>query len=550
MSAELQRLRELLAVADADSQQQIADRVGQVENRLDGLPVSLPGVIDAAEQQGSALSTALRQPLQRSLEQLARERRELLAEAIFPVIGPAIRRAITEALRELVLNLNRLLESAFTLRGMRWRLQAWRSGVPYAQVALRELLRYSVDHLFLVQNGSGLLLASARQLHAGNERDTDAVAAMLTAIRDFARDAGLAPGDAELSEVTLGEHLLRLYPGPQAYLAAAISGVPGESLDASLADLLERTHLHHEAQLRAGEPTADLQTLLEQWLQGSGHSQQIDADRPQRRPWMGLLVVVAVALLLAVWAGERVWTGWQAERLQQALQAQPGYQVSVQRSGWRRLQVSGLRDPLAADAQAIAADSGWDGPLEWQTRPYLSLDDALQLTRLQKALQPPATVQLSLHEGRLQLRGQASAEWIAEARASLRSWPGLQGVVDELRAPEPVPAPAAPLEWEIRFDPAATVSAADAELDAVAEAWQADPARPLRIVAETDGVGDSARNGQLAQARADWVRAELLARGVAEAALKSVLVRPEVVPGRDASHRRVVLYLGVAEPPP
>ncbi|MEZ5439965.1 MAG: hypothetical protein R3F15_00600 [Lysobacterales bacterium] len=408
MSDELQRLRQLLAVADADSQARVEGRLEEVESRLRRLPSDLPDTIDAADRQGPALARSLSQPLQRSIEQLARERRELLAEAVFPVIGPAIRRAITEALRELVLNLNRLLESAFTPRGLRWRWQAWRSGVPYAQVALRELLRFRVDHLFLVQNGSGLVLASARQLDLDSDRDTDAVAAMLTAIRDFARDAGLAPGDAELSEVTLGEHLLRLYAGPQAYLAAAITGVPGEELDGTLTELLETAHLQHDPQLQAGEPTENLQLLLQQWLDSSGQAQaELETAQPKRarRPWLGIMAVSVVLLLLAGWLGERAWTGWQRSTLDQLLQQEPGYEVRVERAGWRQLRVTGLRDPSARTPDELLAEHPLEVPIDWQTSGYLALDDQLQLQRLRLALRAPPSVTLGLQAGLLQMSG-------------------------------------------------------------------------------------------------------------------------------------------------
>ena len=48
MSDELQRLRQLLAVADADSQARVEGRLEEVESRLRRLPSDLPDTIDAA----------------------------------------------------------------------------------------------------------------------------------------------------------------------------------------------------------------------------------------------------------------------------------------------------------------------------------------------------------------------------------------------------------------------------------------------------------------------------------------------------------------------
>ncbi|MCB1627141.1 MAG: OmpA family protein [Xanthomonadales bacterium] len=470
-----------------------------------------------------------------------------MAEAVFPVIGPAIRRAITEALRELVLNLNRLLESAFTPRGLRWRWQAWRSGVPYAQVALRELLRFRVDHLFLVQNGSGLVLASARQLDLDSDRDTDAVAAMLTAIRDFARDAGLAPGDAELSEVTLGEHLLRLYAGPQAYLAAAITGVPGEELDGTLTELLETAHLQHDPQLQAGEPTENLQLLLQQWLDSSGQAQaELETAQPKRarRPWLGIMAVSVVLLLLAGWLGERAWTGWQRSTLDQLLQQEPGYEVRVERAGWRELRVSGLRDPAARSPDELLAEHPLDVPIDWQTSGYLALDDHLQLQRLRVALAAPASVTLGLESGRLRMSGEAPAEWRQSTSILLRAWPGLRGLVDEVRYIEPVPPPLVPARWEVHFEPGQTVNpVGSAAFDAVAAAWQRSPGSRVMVRAQTDATGTAAQNATLGEQRAQWAVAELIRRGVPLSAIVTSSVQATELAGEDAKLRRVVLQL-------
>lgn len=554
MANEIQRLRELLEVADSASQAQIDQRVDGLERGFEALPTTLPRVLRQADEQGPQLAAALEGPLHRSIEHLARKRRDLLAQALFPVLGPAIRKAITEALRQLVENLNRLLESTFTVRGMRWRLEAWRSGMPYAQVALRHLLRYSVEHLFLVQNGSGLLLARAQQTELVG-RDTDAVAAMLTAIRDFSRDAGFAPEEAELSQVALGEHLLRLYPGPEAYLAAAISGVPAGELDASLAELLEQLHAEASASLAAGESTALLDARLESWLQQSEHAQALREEAAESRPWLGLFGLAVLVALLCLWVGERVWSGSAAARLEAAFNAESGYEVRVQRTGWLALRVSGLRDPLARPTAQIVSADGWGSALAFSLKPFLALDDDIVRHRLLALLDPPASVELSLREGALLLRGQADAGWIDASRERLRSWPGLTTVRLELTpiATAPPLAPAqpepqvdlAPRVWQIGFaagEVASTTTDAITLLDAVyAYSLETGPEQMLWIESETDGSGGVEVNRRIAEARAQWVVQELLARGVEPGRLAITAIRPRVVAHADSARRRVVI---------
>ncbi len=105
------------------------------------------------------MASALATPVTQALGAAVRENRALIVDVLFPVIGPAIRKAIAEAMRSLVADINRTMESSFTRRGLRWRMQAWHSGVPYAEIVLKKSLKYGVDHVFLIERDSGLVLA-------------------------------------------------------------------------------------------------------------------------------------------------------------------------------------------------------------------------------------------------------------------------------------------------------------------------------------------------------------------------------------------------------
>lgn len=553
MSGEqIERLRDLLEVPNQESQQALDKRVDGVEQRLEHLPDQLPAALRSADSQGPNLATALEHPVAKAVESLARNRRELLANALFPVLGPAIRQAITDALRGLVENLNRLLESTFSVRGLRWRMESWRSGMPYAQVALRHMLRYSVDHLFVIQNGSGLLLAQAHQFEA-QANDSDAVAAMLTAIRDFMRDSGLAPGEAELRQVELGEHLLRLYPGPDAYLAAAISGVPGRDVDESLSELLELMHRQLPQALQEGENDLQVAELLNRWFSHSGRSQELDEEQ-QGRPIMALALIGVLLLTGLVWGAERWWTGREAASLGAVLAAEPGYQVQTRRSGWRKIQVSGLRDPIAAPMAEMVQRVELDAERVYSTlQPYLSLQPALLHARLEALLQPPDGVSIRSVNGVLRIEGEADAAWLGEAQQraqALAAVATLQWHVhSETEPPPPDPLPAV-IEVELSQGAELDQDARSALAQVVG--WFAPPANPdprlrVQLIAETDGVGDLASNQQLAEARLQAVREVLLELGLAEQRLLPGIARPEVVSGEDFRHRRVKVEAVIAQ---
>ena len=151
------------------------------------------------------------EPVAEALGSAVERKRQLIVDLLFPVIGPGIRKAIAEAMRSLVGDLNRALEASLSGRGLRWRVESWRTGVPYPQVVLKHTLRYRIDHLFLIEAGSGLVIhrESAPEL---SDLDSDAVAGMLTAIQQFVRDS-VGTEAATLDAASVGEHLLWVESG-------------------------------------------------------------------------------------------------------------------------------------------------------------------------------------------------------------------------------------------------------------------------------------------------------------------------------------------------
>ena len=77
----------------------------------------------------------------------------------------------------------RLVEEA--VKGLRWRFEAWRTGASYAEVVLQHTMRFLIDHLFLIERESGLVMhrESAPDLPV---LDSDAVSGMVTALGKFA----------------------------------------------------------------------------------------------------------------------------------------------------------------------------------------------------------------------------------------------------------------------------------------------------------------------------------------------------------------------------
>src|SRR5687768_1861837 len=115
------------------------------------------------------------------------------------------------------------VEVSLSARGIKWRIESWRTGVPYAQVVIKHALVYRVEQAFLIHAESGLLIAHATAPGL-KVPDADLISGMLSAIQDFVRDS-FRPGEgATLRTFSVGDHTVQVEAGPMALVALAIQG--------------------------------------------------------------------------------------------------------------------------------------------------------------------------------------------------------------------------------------------------------------------------------------------------------------------------------------
>ncbi len=250
MSSDYEKLRRLLLDQE---QSRIQTLQADLSQTRESVPDLVARDIESGLKEGtqSRLARALNEVTLNGLEHAVKRRPETVVDALFPVIGPAIRRALQEAMRQLSADIDRAVNNAFSARAWTWRLEAWRSGVPYAQVVLRNTVGWRVEHLFLVHPESGLLLG---QLTAPElpELDADAIAGMFTAIQSFVSDSMQATtqnGEGGIGFATIGDYQLVVSEGPQARLVAFVRGVPGSDFPTRLDELNEILHAQKSTRL-------------------------------------------------------------------------------------------------------------------------------------------------------------------------------------------------------------------------------------------------------------------------------------------------------------
>ncbi|MGH7516165.1 MAG: OmpA family protein [Gemmatimonadales bacterium] len=478
----LAELRELLLGADRQRLRELERRLDAVGLTGEELAELLPEAIALRAGRDRQLARALAPTIEGAISESVRRNPREIATAIFPVLGPAIRKAIAEAFAGLVASINRGIEHSVSPRGLKWRIEAWRTGLPYAQIVLKHALVYRVEQVFLIHAETGLLLAHA----APPDRavaDADLISGMLTAIREFVGDAfGPEREAGGLRTFSVGELTVLVEQGPRALLAAVVRGQAPETLLRKLQGTLESIHLQFTNPLTEfdGETTAfePAVPLLEDCIET-----RLSTDRPAgegrgRAAWLPWAIGVAVLALVVGWLAMRSNREW--NRALTRLRSEPGIVLVRAERDWGTWHLSGLRDPLAAEPMALLAAAGVDtGRVVGEWQPYLSLTPRFARVRAEQAAL--AELERTI-EAELVMFRVGSATLDAAGRAT-----------------------------------AARVAALFQRLDAAAAELGARVT--LRLVGRTDPTGSDSANQELSRLRAEGVAALLAARGVDTATL-------------------------------
>ena len=531
-ATEFATLRELLVGPERQQLDELAGRVEEVAITPQVLAEQLPEAIALRASRDGQIARVLAPTIETALRESIRRNPREVATAIFPVLGPAIRKAIAETMAGLVRSINSAVEHSFSVQGIKWRIEAWRTGERYADVVIKHALVYRVEQVFLVHADTGLLLAhvTAPDLDVP---EADLISGMLTAIQDFVRDSFRPDEGGTLSTFTVGEHTVHVEAGPRALIAAVVRGQCPEAVPQRLQRTLEQIHLEYASLLADFEgdpaPFASAATLLEENLE-TVLSTDRTADRSAMR-WLRWVIPLAALVLLAAGLATASWLRWR--RAVRLMEAEPGFVVIDAERSWRHWEFRGLRDPIARDPRTVLAALGSAPPaIVGQWKPYISLDSAMVVARARRALDAPASATTALAGDTLRVGGTATVDWLR----TLRTAPAIGGVggIDASAIRATLPARIDDMRRRVEatrilFEPgSARVSDAEAaKVRALAESLRglADSAAAVgasvrvALIGRTDPTGSDATNQSLAGLRVDAVLRRLAASGVPAAML-------------------------------
>jgi len=534
-TASFEELRQLILAPEQEALGRLHERIDNPESRTDDVSGVVAEAIQRRREQGGgdALSEALAPTVETALRESVRKDPNALADALFPVMGPAIRRSILETLRSFLASFNQVLDQSLSWQGLKWRIEALRTGRSFTEVALLHSLVFRVEQVFLIHRRTGLPIAHA-VAPAVAMQDPSLVSGMLSAIQDFVRDSFQTGQGQSINRLNVGDLDVCIESGPYAILAAVIRGVAPRSLHDRMAETLENIHAQYAAQLARFDGDTELFANVEQDLARCLESRFKQKAQPQSPGYNYALAAGLLLLALLVsWLGLRSWQYHRWSELAATLNNQPGITVTSIARQHGHFVIRGLRDPLAPDPRKFVADAHLNpGQAEFHWVSYYALDDALVQQRAINALNPPEGATLSVQDGVLHVAGQPSVKWLNDLRSRALFIPGIRLVDLQSPTQEQIAFTNAKNKLQdavVKFPLAsATLSSSERAnlrnlVPSIKELLNSlpSPRAPLKIeiLGHSDSTGAEGTNQNLSQKRADRIASELVRLGIPRATL-------------------------------
>ncbi|MDQ2919549.1 MAG: OmpA family protein [Verrucomicrobiota bacterium] len=429
---ELEELRRLLLRKEREELARLRERLADQQLRAREVANVLPQSVKISQAHGDELGRALQPAVEGSVRQSISANPKIFVDALHPILGPMVRRSIAESFRRLLQSLNQTLAHTFSWQGLKWRLEAARTGKSFAEVVMLRSLVYRVEQLFLIHRETSVALLHVAA-DSATTQDSDMVASMLSAIQDFARDSFKTGEDSALEEFRIGELQVWIAPGRHAYLAAVIRGNPPRELRTALEETIESADVMEGGALAnfSGDtaPFEALRPELEACLRAQ-YAKEKDGNVSRTRAVFAITIFAAAILLVSFL---RLQSQLRWRDFLRRLDAEPGIAVTSAEKHWfDKSRITGLRDPLATDTATLAKAANLDPKhIRSKWKDYFALDPVIVRRRFAERFSMPKNVKFSIAKGAVQISGQAPYEWLERVRREGTQIPGVASITEQ-----------------------------------------------------------------------------------------------------------------------
>lgn len=429
LKEEWAELRTLLLAPEQTQLAELRNRIDQTATDAPTVSKVLVEAITLRSRDDERLAAALTPHIHTALTRSVRRTPHVIADALTPIVGTAIRQAIVRTLQGAMQSFNQTLDHWLSPKGLAWRVEAWRTRRPFADVVLLHTLRFRVEHLFLIHRESRLVL---HRVAADNTSvyDQQSVPGILTAIQSFLQESSGTPRGQGLTSLEVGDFRVLIEQGPLAILACVVRGTAPSYLRAQLQQTVESIHLDYADALAGFDGNSAVFATTHDRLVACVQS-QYETSSSRISP-MTVICLSALSLALALWGWRAYHETRQWNHIYQRLGALPGVVITTLEHDGNRVRLAGLRDPLAEDPEHILNEEGISGEqVSAHWTPFYSLDPQFVELRATRLLQPPTTTTLHYNNGELTAIGSASETWATHARQIAPLIPGLRDYHDD-----------------------------------------------------------------------------------------------------------------------
>jgi outer membrane protein OmpA-like peptidoglycan-associated protein/uncharacterized protein YeeX (DUF496 family) len=225
---------ELLNLKVMESQEEIVQAIYPIidqviKNRVEQDKISVGNAIASAvpiaiSQQikfaPEEIPTAIAPTMGRAIKKQLQIEQDTMVDALYPIIGSTIAKYMVETIRAI----NRQVEQAFSIQGIKRKITAKLQGISEAELILKEAIPFDVKAIFLIHKSSGLVITDIQQSDT-QQLESEMIAGMLTAIRNFANDCmNHLNTISELNTIDYGGSKIILEPAGYCYLAIISEG--------------------------------------------------------------------------------------------------------------------------------------------------------------------------------------------------------------------------------------------------------------------------------------------------------------------------------------
>ncbi len=220
----LQLLRDILLIDDRQVANAINDRIDAITHTIETkskLSEKVDPILDERFKVFiEEIPTTLGPAITKTLKQEIANSKDAVVEALYPIMGQMIKKYIASEIEKLSEAINQKMAKTFSMEGLKRKVIARFTGQNEGDLILSELDRPTVNEIFAIQKGSGILLGN---YSVSKKIDKDMVSGMLTAIKSFVEDA-FEGGAQNLESIDYELYSIHIQNFHSYYIAVVISG--------------------------------------------------------------------------------------------------------------------------------------------------------------------------------------------------------------------------------------------------------------------------------------------------------------------------------------